>query len=427
MTDHDHSHSDASPPDTEIRLLRTIIEEVREEPPPPIDWDSVEARLLARVAADDASRRRQAKAAPRWTAVAGFAAAAAAVVMLVAGIGGDTAEPNQGEVAANVVDHAALVAVPRGPGEPILYTVVGMPRHSAVESGAEPMRFTLPGVVTWTLAPHSRVVLESVPVPQGASTMPHIVRLEEGRIDAEVVPRHDTDQLLEAFVVDAGATRVAVHGTVFSVERRAGVVDVEVTRGSVTVGPAHHRGVTTGHLVVSPQRASFRDGRVVRPDGAATEVAMNDDVEPQPDPEAAPPRRPGALPEASGSEPTEVATSPHAPPTAPAQQGEAPEEQDEPEADEAGDDESGVLTVAAAQSRVLSCLATAAPDDSTTGTKVTVSSQVTAVLSAEGDVLSVQFVPPLRPDLQQRCAGVLFGQRVDGTGKVTFPVQLQAE
>ena len=75
----------------------------------------------------------------------------------------------------------------------------------------------------------------------------------------------------------------------------------------------------------------------------------------------------------------------------------------------------------------MGCLATAAPDDAAAGTKVTVSSQVTAVLSAEGEVLSVQFAPPLRPDLQQRCAGVLFGQRVEGTGKVTFPVQLKAE
>ncbi|MEQ9317749.1 MAG: FecR domain-containing protein, partial [Polyangiaceae bacterium] len=405
MTDHDHSPTDSPLPDTEIRLLRTIVEEVRDAPPPPVDWDVVEARLLARVTADSASRRRQAKAAPRWSAVAGFAAAAAAVVFLAAGIGGDTTDPDPGPVAADVVDHTELVAVPRGAGEPVLYTVVGMPRHSAVQSGAEPMRFTLPGVVTWTLAPNSRVVMESVPVPQGASTMPHVVRLEHGRIDAEVVPRRDSDQLLEAFVVDAGATRVAVHGTVFSVERRDDVVDVEVTRGSVTVGPAHHRGVTTGHLMVSPQRATFRAGRVVRGEGPETEgpVAMGD-VEPRGEEQGMSPRRPGALAEGSTTEPTEVAASPRAPATAPTQADVAEEEQqDEVE------EETAALSVAAAQGRVLGCLATAAPDDAAAGTKVTVSSQVTAVLSAEGEVLSVQFAPPLRPDLQQRCAGVLLG------------------
>lgn len=425
MTDHDHSPTDSSPSNADIRRLRQIVEEVRQEPPPPMDWDAVEARLLARVAADDASRRRQAKAAPRWGALAGFAAAAAAVVMLASGVGGDTTDPATGQAAPDAVAHTDLVAVPQGPGEPTLYTLVGMPRHSAIQSGSEPMRFTLPGVVTWTLAPHSRVVLESVPVPRGPSTMPHVVRLEQGRIDAEVVPRQDSNQLLEAFIVEAGATRVAVHGTVFSVERRADVVDVEVTRGSVTVGPAQHRGVTTGHLMVSPKRATFRAGRVVRGDVAEAEspLAMAEDAEPREDRAAAATGRSASRAPDSVPERTEVAAKPPAT-TAPAQ---ADEQDPEAREDEPADDAPTVLSVAGAQGRVLGCLATAAPDASATGTKVTVSSQVTAVLAADGEVVSVQFAPPLRPDLQQRCAGVLFGQRIDGTGKVTFPVQLKAE
>ncbi|HHH29226.1 MAG TPA: hypothetical protein ENK57_12905 [Polyangiaceae bacterium] len=423
MTDHDHSPADShASTDAEIRMLRQIVEEVRDQPPPEVDWDTLEARVLARVAADEASRRRQAKAAPRWGAVAGFAAAAAAVVMLAAGIGGDTADPSH-EAVSELVARADLVAVPRGPNEPALYTVVGMQPDAAVESGAEPMRFTLPGVVTWTLAPHSRVVVETVPVPRGASTMPHVVRLEQGRIDADVVPRQGSNQLLEAFVVEAGATRVAVHGTVFSVERRADVVDVEVTRGSVTVGPAHHRGVTTGHLMVSPKRASFRAGRVVRGGDVATaeiSVAIREAGEPTEEVIA---RTGTSKTPAPEPEPVEMAAAPVAQPSAPPRVDEAPQGENE----ELPNDKPPVLSVAAAQSRVLGCLASAAPDGATAGTKVTVSSQVTAVLSTEGEVVSVQFVPPLRPDLQQRCAGVLFGQRVDGKGKVTFPVQLKAD
>jgi hypothetical protein len=274
--------------------------------------------------------------------------------------------------------------------------------------------------------------LETIPVAKGTATMPHVVRLEQGRLDAEVVPRHDSDQLLEAFVVEAGATRVAVHGTVFSVERRADIVDVEVTRGSVTVGPAHHRGVTTGHLMVSPRRASFRAGKVVRGDDGDEPLAMADEPEASGTP-ATEPARPGALTAEADepSTPDEVAkgpeTSPGTTPAPPNGDANTDTEQDDAEADETSDDASAPLTVAAAAGRVVGCLASAAPEGAASGTKVTVSSQVTAVLSPEGEVVSVQFVPPLRPDLQQRCAGVLFGQRIEGTGKVSFPIQLKAD
>ena len=93
------------------------------------------------------------------------------------------------------------------------------------------LRTALPGVATWVIDPGSRVVVDSVAVP-------HVITLERGTVHAEVVPRNAGDELVETFAVVAGTTRVAVHGTVFSVARAGDRITVEVTRGAVTVGPA---------------------------------------------------------------------------------------------------------------------------------------------------------------------------------------------
>src|SRR5690606_22444719 len=146
------------------------------------------------------------------------------------------------------------------------YQVRGMPPRSVVMSGEEPMRFSLECVANWGLAPPSRVVVQT-------NQAPHVLVLEEGTVHAEVVPRNDSDQLIESFVVETGNARVAVHGTVLSVTRGAGDLTVEVMRGNVTVGPAGHRGVTTGHLLIGPARATFTlSGRLLssgRPSPAA--------------------------------------------------------------------------------------------------------------------------------------------------------------
>src|SRR5690606_27787373 len=142
---------------------------------------------------------------------------------------------------------------PRAPGSPgamARHRVDALVPGSVIESGAEPVQLSLEGVATWTLTPGSRARVRSISVP-------HVVELEHGTIVAEVVPRYDTSALIEAFAVEVGGTRVAVRGTVFSVERIGDMVDVEVTRGAVTVGPAGHRGPTTGVLLTSPARGVF--------------------------------------------------------------------------------------------------------------------------------------------------------------------------
>ena len=243
--------------DNEVRALRQLVNELRDEPIPELDWDRVERGLLERIAPERFARRRQQQ--PKEGSLGKllvFAAAAAAVLLL--GIANQREPTAASSTAPRIVDLSALTAV-QSPDAPPAYRVGQVAPSSTVVSGDKPVRFTLPGVASWTLAAHSRVTIKTVSVP-------HVLVLEKGSVLAEVVPRTSSDQLIETFAVEADNTRVAVHGTVFSVSREGERVTVEVRRGAVTVGPTGHRGITTGHLLVGPSRASFSldGGRVAQ-------------------------------------------------------------------------------------------------------------------------------------------------------------------
>ena len=80
-----------------------------------------------------------------------------------------------------------------------------------------------------------------------------VVSLKTGTVHVHVTPA----QMPESFVVRVGHTNVAVHGTTFTVSRHGDSGRVDVTEGTVVVGP-HTRGTpTTGWLVVGPSAGSF--------------------------------------------------------------------------------------------------------------------------------------------------------------------------
>ena len=118
------------------------------------------------------------------------------------------------------------------------------PRNAA-ESGAEPLSYHRAGVVSFTLSPESRVEMVA---SEGAGSM--TVTLIRGTIHADVTPRPDG----EVFAVEVGHTRVAAHGTSFTVsraERESGSGPGQ-SPGAVagTFGPVGHPGSTQGWLVV---------------------------------------------------------------------------------------------------------------------------------------------------------------------------------
>lgn len=427
---------DASP--EEARALRALVEELRATPTPALDWDPIERRLLARIArmghvGDLERARRERDGTPAPTPLVGdvalvdqdalanqdaladqdalanprrpkassddalarrriasglFVAVAAAAVLALTFTGafdGASKEPTP----RTQERHSDLAAIPRVEGA---YRVDAILPASAFESGDEALQFALPGVATWTLAPHSRVVVDTV-------ARPHRITLERGRVDAQVVPRKmRTDE--ESFAVIAGTTRVAVRGTVFSVSRDHRAVTVAVTRGSVAVSRLDGDGEGgPEELLVGPAQAAFSlDGeRIARPEGpAASATPTSSTAASEAEARVGPaPRREADPPGSASGEPASPATP-------------APKR----------------LSVAEARGVVLGCLQQALdhPDDGGEGREVTVSSAVTVTLGPEGRVDAVRFSPPLRPDLQQRCGGALFGRQLDAEGRASFRV-----
>jgi FecR-like protein len=407
VSDKTDNHHD----DGEVRALRQLVHELREAPPPELDWTGIEERLVTRIAKEHAPRRRR---APGFGTVAVFAVAAAAAVMLLMGQASlRTAIPQA--AAPRAVDLTELATAPVEADELPLYRVATMTSNALVQSGDFPLRFTLEGVATWTLQPHSRAVVRT-------TAEPHVVSLEEGTLVAEVVPRSDTDALVESFAVEAGTTRVAVHGTIFSVERSGDRITVEVMRGSVAVGPTGHRGATVGHLLVSPTRASFSTvgGRlleVLQPTPTEPPSIAANEPSDTPQPIAAAHESPAPVDDVT--HPTEA---PHpialggvntpAPANEPANIEPAPAPVPRP------------LDVNEARALVVACI-TGAMGKAQSDKVLTVSSDVTARSGADGTVQTVRFSPPLRADLQQRCAGALFGRSLAAGGasisfRVTF-------
>jgi len=415
----------------EVRLMRELVHELRDERTPALDWEGVERRLGERVS--EFARQRQRPHTAEWqrdglARLFGFAAAAAVVgVLLSAGGGsGPLARPASLPAADVLVTDASGPAIVR-PEAGTVYDVEHLGPGTILQSGAGAARFALGGLADWTLAPNSRAVVRSTDVP-------YVVSLEQGSIRAEVAPQHAAQGLVEAFAVEAGGTRVAVHGTVFSVSREGDGVTVEVTRGSVTVGPAGHRGLTTGHVLVAPAKAQFSldwgrfarllpsealvssaDGqrgaeatRTAQDLGRQSGDATGNDVGGE---------QGASLPgsrNAIGGGPSSRSAE-HGPGGDGAQaRGTAPGEQAE---------EPAAIALELARARMQACLSVPPSINGESTLKLTISSHVTLHLEPDGRVSSVRYSPALNPDLQQRCANTVLGRRIaDASGSVGFSV-----
>jgi hypothetical protein len=131
-------------------------------------------------------------------------------------------------------------------------------QDGVVTSEDEPVSYRQEGRATWTLLPGSRVRVVSLGTAGAdgdpTSLPPVVLALEQGAIYAEVVPQTRP----ETFVIEVDRTRVAVHGTAFTVTRLGDRADVQVFRGSVAVGPvgrAVHDGPTW--LLSAGEHAAF--------------------------------------------------------------------------------------------------------------------------------------------------------------------------
>ena len=82
---------------------------------------------------------------------------------------------------------------------------------------------------------------------------PVVLALGAGAVEAQVAPVASG----EAFAVDVGRSRVAVHGTHLRVARMGDHVVIDLNEGTVSVGDAPRIGSTSGALVTAPAHAEF--------------------------------------------------------------------------------------------------------------------------------------------------------------------------
>lgn len=340
------------------RALDALVDEARNDLVPPArDWSAVEARLLSR------SRRRP------WLPAATAALAVAAAAALFVGRKAPVPPPAPIALAAE----ASLVQS----GE---LTIAGKPAHGGdvLREGDElradgRVLFDRPAKVTWLVDGPVKAKVKSA-----GETL--ILGLEDGAIEAQVVPVKTG----EAFAVDlqtAGSlVRVAVHGTHLRVTRKGDAVTVDLTEGVIAIGVPPANGVTTGTEVRAPARVELdaKDLGTMRviDTGVRAAVAL----------ETQPPAKETAAPK----------TRPLAPRPAP-----KPRE--------------------AILAAIRACAHGAAREGAV---HVTVSSELELAVSPAGTVTSARFTPPLEPELQACAARAIYSVKLDETGTVTMPIEL---
>jgi hypothetical protein len=408
----------------EIRALRVMVDELRAEPPPELPWDAIEQRLLSRLSLADSrapaptrARRGLGQASP-FSRVIGFAAAAAALV-LAGGLGSHPAEP-RAAAPEHRIEASTFAVLPGSSAHDLARLAPG----DVIEAGAEPLTFAQEGLVSWTLAPGGALRVRSV-------GLGHTVALERGEIRAEVTPRSPSEGLVESFAVEVEGTRVAVHGTAFSVKRERDHVLVDVAHGTVAVGPVGHVGVTTGHLLVGPARASFsldggRSARLLDPTPERVAVAAA-----LPDREPAP-----AAPTAGDTPPAADHPAPHpaegalavapVPRHGPAARASTPPNEPAPHAEPAPPPEPPRLTVDIVRARLERCFR----QQSEAGRDATlhidpISTTLSIDLAPDGSARTARFTTRLKPEIVTCAGSAIAGRFPDGLGHVDIPVTFQ--
>jgi hypothetical protein len=422
--DPDASLDEAAPDPARARALRLLVEELRAEAVPAMPWEGSEARLLAALGPAPVVR---ATAAPSVLGRAfAFVAAAACIALGLSSQGG--APHGLSPVAthaASPVDVARIAAAPGEAGARGDRDLEALRVGDVVESGAEPVTFARAGLVRWTLAPGSRVVVRSGALGDSGATPAHVVALERGSLRAEVVPRDPAEGLTEPFAVEVEGTRVAVHGTAFTVTRSVEDLVVDVEHGTVAVGPTGHTGLTVGRILVGPSRATFsRDG------GRSARFLDRADADPGRVAVVASPPEPVAAAPMAANDPLPTVASPPAgtrarsgPGSAPAaHEAEVPSAEhtapaplpddapDAPGAPAAPAAPAGSLSVSSVRGGLGRCFEQTYIVGSSPAVRLSVASSFILEVRADGSIKSARFDPPLKPEFQTCAAGVIAGR-----------------
>lgn len=343
----------------------TVLEEARQhgQHPVRVDLASLEAKLMARIDADERPRLPQVPASrvPRWKVASSGVMAMAALAALWSLVWHPTA----------AVDPVAPVA--SGPTAPVSPAtgrrwLDQSGERPALEKAGLASLWLEPGGKGWADDSDGRLRFE----------------LSEGAVSLEVVPQRQPDRV----EVVAGNVRVVVKGTRFRVARQGDRVDVDVDHGVVQVSRVDDPSSAT--LLTGPAGGSFGPDAPAGMRPARTFVA-------------------GVAPADSGAVPAgSVASAPSTRPTEVA----APSSKVPLRAGDLPGRAYGLV------SRCLSSSSTASP-----GVVVTIATTLAVDVDAQGRATSASFSPPLSPAVEQ-CTRRSLG-RLGGTpGHHEVPLSL---
>lgn len=392
------------------RLVRESRPELGTREARDVDWTRVDQQLFRRIEAERQAEKARLAKGPggRWAVLAGGLAAAAALALVV----GKVREPRVETPRAVVEETAGTVVAVEGDGQLLVGgkpLAVGGVLHmgDVVEARGAQATVERAGKLTLVI---ERGTVATVTHVQGAL----VLALAGGAVEAQVVPVPNG----EAFAVDVGPSRVAVHGTHLRVARSHEHVVVDLSEGVVSLGPAPRIGSTLGSLVTAPAHAEFGVGDA---EGSLTLTH---------DPSAVrPPLAAAAAAQAKPSSPAVVAVAPPKPEVAemrPAGAAGAARIEGRSAASPAAQhaavatvDPNPQGTIAAA---VRACLAERPRADNVT---VEVNTVVRLDVDADGTVLHARFDPPVTPDVNACASGPIYKTRFAHGGSVAVPVEFR--
>ena len=387
-----------------------------------VDWDAVDRSLFARIEGE--RKAEQARLAPpRHRGLTLTAVGVVAAAALLAVVVGKTREPVDAE-GTMTVEGAGTLTFLSGDGQVLAggqvlvdgkpaTTGMGMRLGDVIETRSAQATLDRPGRLTLILEPGTRAVVTHV-----EGTL--VLALERGALEAQVVPV----PVGEAFAVDVGGSRVAVHGTHLRVARLSaldardpgqGRVVVDLNEGVVAVGEAPRAGSVIGTLVNAPAHVEYD---AADPAGTLTQTH---------DPAAVrPPFRP-AVPEAVPSVathaeplPVHVAAPLAAEPRPEGRAAPGVPPKPDPEPAPAASEAPAETAVAEA---VRACMASRpSVDNGTVVVSVVVSTTLHLDLFDDGAVRAARFDPPVAPDVNACAAQAIYRERFGHGGTAAIRV-----
>ena len=219
----------------------------------------------------------------------------------------------------------------------------------------------------------------------------------------------------EAFAVDVGRSRVAVHGTHLRVSRNGDRIVVDLNEGVVSVGDAPRAGSTVGTMVTAPAHIEFQSSDV---DGTLTITHDPALVRPAASLAAS------ARTSAPTGQPTRLTTSGADVPPSPVHRretkpnpGSPPHAHSETDVTEVeANPEAGIAAA------VRSCM-TARPHAA--DVSVAMSTTLYLDVGEDGAVHSARFEPPVAADVNACAAPAIYKARFARSGQVNIPIDVK--